>query len=77
MKIKLHFNKIATSQGKDTVWSAHTYQDCNGSKEVEIIHNGVVIGMTVFNKHGKQPRAHIQFNGDVVRTGNKSQIVIE
>lgn len=66
MKIKLHFNRVNMQRKSVRVWSAHTSKSCNMSEEVLIRVNGEIIGKTVFKEDGKQPRAHIQFQGDVV-----------
>jgi hypothetical protein len=74
MKVKLHFNRINMSRKLPQVWSAHTHVCCNGSKEVFIRHGGKIIGKTVFNPEGRQPRAYIEFFGEVNYENEKAII---
>ena len=64
-KIKLHFNRVNMARRKTAVWSAHTSVACNQADEVVIMHGDKIIGKTVFNPDGVQPRAYVQFYGDV------------
>lgn len=57
-----------------SVWSAHTYQNCNSAEEVQIRYNGKVIGRTVFNPNATQPRAFVEFTGVVNNERNKTFI---
>lgn len=60
-----------------TVWSAHTYKDCNSSEKVYIRYAGKIIGETVFNPMASQPRAYVKFDGTVVTEDGKTIIDIE
>jgi hypothetical protein len=53
------------NRGLATVWSAHTHKSCNASETVLIKHNGTIIGKTIFDPTAKQPRAYIEFYGEV------------
>lgn len=76
MKIKLHFNRINMQRKLQEVWSAHTHKDCNPSGEVVICYKNKIIGHTVYNPDGKQPRAYIEFYGTVTKTQHGSIIDI-
>lgn len=74
MKIKLHFNRINMARKLANVWSAHTSRACNASEEVLIRYEGKVIGRTVFNPAATQPRAYVEFFGDVKQESGKTYL---
>lgn len=76
MKIKLHFNRINMQRNDDRVWSAHTHVSCNSAETVVIRHKGKVIGKTVFKPQAKQPRAFVEFAGEVVHDNGQTYIDI-
>jgi hypothetical protein len=77
LKIKLHFNRINMMRKLSGVWSAHTSKACNSSETVIIRHGGKVIGKTVFNPEAKQPRAFIEFAGEVVHENGRTFIDVQ
>jgi hypothetical protein len=74
MKVKLHFNRVNMQRGEPEVWTAHTYKQCNQANEVVIRHNGVEIGKTVYNPTSEQPRAYVEFHGNVNTIDNVTYI---
>ena len=75
-KIKLHFNRVAMQRRKPEVWSAHTSAACNGASEVLIRVGDKVIGRTVFNPDGQQPRAYVEFFGNVIQDEGRTVIQV-
>ena len=75
-KIKLHFNRVNMSRKNPRVWSAHTSLSCNPSEEVFIRVNDQVIGKTVFRPEASQPRAFIEFKGEVMYENGQAFIQV-
>lgn len=77
MKIRLHFNRVNMSRRDPRVWSAHIHKACNQSEEVLIRHGDKVIGKTVFRPDAPQPRAYVEFNGEVIIEEGNTIIEVE
>ena len=71
MKIKLHFSRINMQRKLSKVWTAHTSKVCNQTETILIQHNGIVIGKTVYKPEASQPKAYIEFYGEVVYKDGK------
>jgi hypothetical protein len=75
VKIKLHFNRPNMFRGDPRVWSAHTYKNCNQAREVLIRHNGQIVGRTVYKDGAAQPRAYLEFSGEVSMDADGNAVI--